>query len=68
MTQFSALRQVFENFLDHQDHSINPSTALAWPLAKTSLVCSEAFDYCTAFWTMASILKSLCNFRAAAPG
>jgi hypothetical protein len=49
MTQFSALRQVFENFSVHQDHSINPSTTLAWLLSKTSLVSSEALDYGTAF-------------------
>jgi hypothetical protein len=49
MTQFLALRQVFENFLVHQDHFINLFTALAWPLSKTSLVCSEALDYGTAF-------------------
>jgi hypothetical protein len=68
MTQFSALRQVFENFLDLQDLFINPFAALDCLLSKTSLVCSEALDYCTAFWTLASILKSLCNFHAIAPG
>jgi hypothetical protein len=59
MTQFSALRQVFENFLDHQDHFINLFAALVWPLSKTSLVCSEALDCGTVFWTLASFLKSL---------
>jgi hypothetical protein len=49
MTQFSALRQVFENFLVLQDHSINLFAALARLLSKTSFVCSEAFDYGTAF-------------------
>jgi hypothetical protein len=49
MTQFLASRQVFENFLVPQDHSINFFTALTWPLSKTSLVCSEALDYGTDF-------------------
>jgi hypothetical protein len=37
MTQFLAVRQVFENFLDHQDLFINPLAALAWPLLKPNL-------------------------------
>jgi hypothetical protein len=49
MTQFSALRQVFENFLDHQDHFINLFVVLVWPLWRASLVCSEALDYDTGF-------------------
>jgi hypothetical protein len=49
MTQFSALRQVFENFLVLQDHSINLFAALVWLLSKTSFVCSEALDYGTDF-------------------
>jgi hypothetical protein len=49
MTQFLALRQVFENFSDHQDHFINSFAVLVWLLSKTSLVCSEALYYGTAF-------------------
>jgi hypothetical protein len=49
MTQFSALRQVFENFLVIQDHFINLFVALIRLLSKTSFVCSEALDYGTAF-------------------
>jgi hypothetical protein len=49
MTQFSALRQVFENFLALQDHSINLFVALVRLLSKTSFVCSEALDYGTDF-------------------
>jgi hypothetical protein len=68
MTQFSALRQVFENFLDHQDHFINLFTELDGLLSKTSLVCSEALDYGTGFWALTNILKSLWKFRACSPG
>jgi len=68
MTQFSALRQVLENFLDHLDHFINPFAESDWLLSKTSLVSSEALDYGTAFQPLASILKSLCDFHVAAPG
>jgi len=49
MTQFSVLRQVFENFLALQDHSINLFAALVRLLSKTSFVCSEAINYCTGF-------------------
>jgi hypothetical protein len=49
MTQFSALRQVVENFLAFQDHSINLFVALVRLLSKTSFVCSEALDYGTDF-------------------
>jgi hypothetical protein len=49
MSQFSALRQVFENFLALQDHSINPFAAFVRLLSKTSFVCSEALDYGTPF-------------------
>jgi hypothetical protein len=68
MTQFSALRQVFENFLVLQDHSINLFVALVWLLSKTSFVCSEALDYGTAFKALASFLKALWKFRASSPG
>jgi hypothetical protein len=68
MTQFLTLRQVFENFLDHQDHFINHFVALVWLLSKTSLVCSEALDYGTSFWPLASFLKSLWKFLAPSPG
>jgi len=49
MTQFSALRQIFENFLGHQDLLINPFAAFDCLLSKTPLVRSEALDYHTAF-------------------
>jgi hypothetical protein len=41
MTQFSALRQVFENFLDHQDLFINLLAALAWLHLKPHLCAAK---------------------------
>jgi hypothetical protein len=45
MTQFSALRQIFENFLGHQDLPINPFAGFDCLLSKTSLLRNEAL-YC----------------------
>jgi hypothetical protein len=41
MTQFLTLRQVFENFLDRQDHFANFTAALAWLLSKTHLTAAK---------------------------
>ena len=68
MTQFLTLRQVFENFLDHQDLFINLLAALAWLLFEISLLSSEAFDYGTVFWWLASFLNLSSLFHAARPG
>jgi hypothetical protein len=57
MTQFLALRQVFEIFLDQQDHFANLLVALVCLLSKTSLARSEALDYCTDFSNSVSFLS-----------
>jgi hypothetical protein len=58
MTQFSSLRQVFENFLDHQEQFINYFAPVTLFFYKTSLVRSEALDYGTAFRCLTSFLNT----------
>jgi hypothetical protein len=53
MTQFLSLRQVFENFLTYQDLFIHLLGCACLVSTETSLVCSEALHYSTAFLSSA---------------